>query len=244
MPAAASISTLSGHDDRFLRAVADPIRSETAAATTRRTLIAVVVLAGGLYGAAMGSWGALQPDRWPMMLYAAAKVPLLILTTSAICLPGYFVIVSVLGLRETFRRSLRAIASGQAAMTLTLASLAPLTLLVYASRVDHAWALLFNAAMFTVATAVASVVMLRRFAPLIALDRRHRLTLGAWVLMYVFVGIQAGWMMRPFVGSPGLPVAFFRDEPFSNAYVAVARITARATRTFLPESGRWSEPYR
>lgn len=231
--------------DRFLRAVADPVRAEQAPGSTRAFVLpAVVLLAGGIYGAAMGSWGALQPDRWPMILYAAIKVPLLIAATTAICLPGYFVIVSVLGLRDTFRPSLRAIAAGQAAMTLTLAALAPLTLLVYFSRVDHAWALLFNAAMFTVATAVASIVMLRRFASLIALSRQHRLTLGAWVFMYVFVGIQAGWMMRPFVGSPGLPVAFFRDEPFSNAYVAVARIAARAAGTLLSESAREPGPYR
>jgi hypothetical protein len=31
-------------------------------------------------------------------------------------------------------------------------------------------------------------------------------------------------MLRPFVGAPGLPVTFFRDEPFSNAYVAVAKL--------------------
>lgn len=231
--------------DRFLRAVADPVRAEQAPGSTPAFVLpAVVLLAGAIYGAAMGSWGALQPDRWLMILYAAIKVPLLIAATTAICLPGYFVIVSVLGLRDTFRPSLRAIAAGQAAMTLTLAALAPLTLLVYFSRVDHAWALLFNAAMFTVATAVASIVMLRRFAPLIALRRQHRLTLGAWVIMYVFVGVQAGWMMRPFVGSPGLPVAFFRDEPFSNAYVAVARIAARAAGTLLPDSGREPRPYR
>jgi hypothetical protein len=29
-------------------------------------------------------------------------------------------------------------------------------------------------------------------------------------------------MLRPFVGAPDLPVAFFRQEPFTNAYVEIA----------------------
>ena len=45
-----------------------------------------------------------------------------------------------------------------------------------------------------------------------------------WVGLYAFVGMQMGWMLRPFIGDPGLPVAFFRQEPFSNAYVVIARL--------------------
>lgn len=33
-----------------------------------------------------------------------------------------------------------------------------------------------------------------------------------------------GWILRPFVGSPDIPVSFFRAEAFSNAYVVVARL--------------------
>jgi hypothetical protein len=53
---------------------------------------------------------------------------------------------------------------------------------------------------------------------------RHRLMATAWLVLYAFVGIQMGWMLRPFVGSPDRRPAFFRPEPFSNAYVVVARL--------------------
>ena len=48
--------------------------------------------------------------------------------------------------------------------------------------------------------------------------------LWLWMLLYAFVGIQMGWMLRPFIGSPALAVTFFRPEPFSNAYEFVLRL--------------------
>jgi hypothetical protein len=42
-----------------------------------------------------------------------------------------------------------------------------------------------------------------------------------WLVIYVFVGVQMGWVLRPFVGHPDLPVQFFREEAWGNAYVEV-----------------------
>lgn len=36
--------------------------------------------------------------------------------------------------------------------------------------------------------------------------------LGWWVALYVFVGIQMGWILRPFIGSPDLPFILFRGK--------------------------------
>lgn len=46
--------------------------------------------------------------------------------------------------------------------------------------------------------------------------------------MLCFVGVQMGWTLRPFVGSPGIPGAFFREDSYTNAYVAVARVVLGA----------------
>ena len=35
-------------------------------------------------------------------------------------------------------------------------------------------------------------------------------------------------MLRPFIGDPDLPVAFFRSEAWGNAYVVVARLLVHA----------------
>ena len=203
---------------------------------------AVVVVMGGGYGAVMGSWDVSGEGRWLLVPFAAIKVPLLILCTTAICLPGYFVLATVLGVRGDFPASLAAIAAGQATLTTALASRAPITRFVYVCGVTHQQALMLSAGMFAIATVAATVVMLGRFRPLIIANKRNRVCLWAWIVMYVFVGIQSGWMLRPFVGSPGLAVSFFREGAFSNAYIAVARIAEGAwhghRRSSPPDSVR------
>lgn len=196
---------------------------ETTPASFSATL-ALMILAGAIYGAAMGSFDLTEPQRAWLILYGAIKVPLLIAATTLICLPAFFVLNSVLGLRRDFPAALRAVQSAQAAMTIALASLAPFTRFIYTSGVDHRHAVLFNAAMFTIATMLAQAVLLRRYRPLIAHMPRHRTMLWAWLIMYAFVGIQSGWMLRPFIGAPDKPVAFLRDEPLSNAYIVIVQL--------------------
>ncbi len=149
---------------------------------------------------------------------------------------------TVAGLRADFRGALAAIAAGQAAVALALASLAPVTRFVYFSGIGHAEALVLSAAMFSLSACVGYAVMLRRYRPLLDKSRRHRLMLAAWITMYVFVGIQMGWMLRPFVGTPGMPVTFVRPEPFSNAYVAVGRIVAASWKELGAGGGNATEP--
>jgi hypothetical protein len=47
-------------------------------------------------------------------------------------------------------------------------------------------------------------------------------------MLYVFVAIQGAWVLRPFVGAPGLEPSFLRAELWTNAYVVVARTAAQA----------------
>jgi hypothetical protein len=56
---------------------------------------------------------------------------------------------------------------------------------------------------------------------------RHRALLRAWIGLYVFIGIQMAWIMRPFVGNPDLPVQFFREDAWGNAYEFIARMVWR-----------------
>lgn len=184
-------------------------------------LICAIILAGSLYGAAMGGWRAFEDDRWKLLIFGAIKSPLLIFTTSLVVLPGFFVLNTVAGLRDDFREAMRAIFVGQAGLTISLASLAPVTQFIYFTGVSHRAAILTNAVMFTIAAVVAQFVMLRWYRVLIRKDRRHLIMLLAWLILYAFVGMQMGWMLRPFIGDPTQSPAFFREEPFTNAYVFI-----------------------
>lgn len=42
--------------------------------------------------------------------------------------------------------------------------------------------------------------------------------LGSWLLGNMFLGCQLSWIMRPFIGSPSLPVTFLREDAFSGHF--------------------------
>lgn len=207
--------------DGLLGDVADPRR-----AARPRELAMAVLAAGAIAGALVGTYALDSPQRLLGVVYSAAKVPLLILVSAMLTLPGFFVINTVLRLRDDWPVVLRAILRGQAAMGLALAALSPLTVLAYASELSYRGALLWNGGMFALSTLSAQAVMRRAYAPLIAADRRHRAMLVLWTGLYAFVGIQMGWTLRPFVGAPGAAPTFLRAEPLSNAYLVVLRLLA------------------
>lgn len=202
-----------------------PLSGERAEAPlSPRRLLLLIVLGAAAYGAVMGSFELVSGERALLMIFGAVKVPVLIMATTLICIPGFWMLNTVAGLRDDFAVALRAVLASQAASALALASLAPLTRFIYFCGVDHRMAVLANAGMFTLATACAQVVLLRRYRPLVMRSRTHRVMLWFWVVLYAFVGIQMGWMLRPFVGTPGKAVTFLREEPFSNAYVVIVKL--------------------
>jgi hypothetical protein len=192
-----------------------------------RWLMILLVACGLFYGAVMGSYSGLTPSRLHQLLYSGLKVPLLLLATFGLCLPSFFVINTVAGLREDFGQVLRAVIATQSCVTVVLASLAPFTGVWYVSSADYQSAILFNAVMFGVATIAAQVVVRRYYGPLIQRSPRHRQLLRFWFVLYAFVGIQMGWVLRPFIGDPDLPVAFFRSGAWGNAYVVLAHMIVR-----------------
>jgi hypothetical protein len=141
-----------------------------------------------------------------------------------IALPNFFVLNTLFGLRRDFAESLRALAATQAGLSIILASMAPLTTLWYASSANYAAALRFNGLMFAVASFGAQILLRGYYQPLVRRNPRHRWMLWFWLAIYVFVGIQMGWVLRPFIGDPGTPVQFFREGAWSNAYVVVAKL--------------------
>ena len=65
------------------------------------------------------------------------------------------------------------------------------------------------------------------YRPLVARNPRHRMLLRGWLVIYAFVGIQMGWVLRPFIGDPDSPTRFFRQGAWGNAYVELGRIISR-----------------
>jgi hypothetical protein len=215
-------------------AVNDLLRGDLSAApTTRRTpplphLLLIVTLFGLLYGAVMGAFPSSAGIRLLQVLFSALKVPLLLLATFILALPSFFVLNTLMGLRADFTHALRALLATQAALTVILSSFAPFTALWYCSFADYPSAILYNTLMFGLASFAAQFVLRRLYRPLIARSPRHKHLLRAWLVIYAFVGIQMGWVLRPFIGQPTGPTTFLRDNAWSNAYTSLLDITRRA----------------
>jgi hypothetical protein len=215
--------TLLLHADNVLRGKAWAVE-EGAAAGRLTQLGALVVVFGVTYGAVRGSFGGVLGERFWQVVFSGVKVPLLLAVTGALSLPSFFVVNTLFGLRSDFPYVVRALLATQAGLTIVLASFAPFTILWYASSSDYRGAIVFNALMFGSASFTAQWLLRRFYEPLIRRDRRHRTLVRAWLVIYTFVGIQMGWVLRPFIGSPSLTPQFFRQDAWGNAYVQFAKI--------------------
>ncbi|MEQ1935056.1 MAG: hypothetical protein ABL962_14450 [Fimbriimonadaceae bacterium] len=211
-----------GTFDQILRAGSNATES----LTLRRSVLALVVC-GMFYGAVMGSFADEHGPRLLQMLFSALKVPLLVGATFGLSLPAYFVVTTLMGLRDDFELAVRALLATQAVLAILLASFAPFTLLWYFSSRNYSSALLFNGLMFGLASLCAQRVLARLFLPMIQRDARHRLMMLVWLGTYSFIGIQMAWVLRPFVGNPADPTTFFRQEAWGNAYEELVKLAGR-----------------
>ncbi|MBM4060818.1 MAG: hypothetical protein FJ265_06950 [Planctomycetes bacterium] len=155
-------------------------------------------------------------------LFAAIKVPLLIAFVAGLCLPSFFVVNTVLGLRDDFRAACRGLLAAQATLGIALGAQAPMLVFLGASVLDPYLLTLCDAVQFGAATWAAQRVLARHYAPLLARDARHRHALRGWLVLFAFTGVQVAWVLRPFRGTEGFPVQFLRPEAFEqNAYVVL-----------------------
>ncbi len=191
-------------------------------------ILLTMFLCGGFYGAVMGSFApSWSETRGLQMFYSGLKVPMLLLLTFGLSLPSFYVANSMLGLHRDFGQALRALMTTQAAVTIVLAGLAPFTWFVYASGCTYDQALGFNALIFGTASVSVQILVRRLYRPLIQRNPRHRKMVVTWIVIYGFVGIQMGWVMRPFIGSLDKPTTFFREGAWGNAYLVVFELVQR-----------------
>ena len=208
---------------RFLRHVDAVLLAAPAGRPLVRAWVAVA-WGGAVYGAVMGGFGG----RAEQAVYSAVKVPLLLAATTLLALPPFVVLNTLAGLRADLAAAVRAVVGAQGAVAVVLAALAPVTAVWAATTTGYAAAVAFNGVVFAAASWAAQRALRRWYAPLVARDRRHRHLLRLWLGVYGFVGVQMGWVLRPFVGQPDAPPTFLRGGGWGNAYVAVVETVRRA----------------
>jgi len=191
---------------------------------------AAIFVGAGLYGAAMGYW------RSPIQAsYNLIKFPLVILATSLgnALLNG--MLAPLLGLNLRFRQSLMLVLMSFTIAAAILGSFAPIVFFIIwntpplTDQTEISWATynfvqLVQVIIIAFASVVANVRLLRLLQALSASEVIARRVLFSWLVGNLFLGSQLCWILRPFIGSPGLPVEFLRANAFQgNFYETVIR---------------------
>ena len=192
----------------------------------------LIVAFGIFYGGMMGTYGGFTGARIWQVVYSGVKVPLLLTASFVLSLPSFFVSEHLA--RVTRRlRSCHCVSSDHAGGSDRdpgLIGTADGVLVCLGLRVSTSnplqWPDVRRGQHGRPGAAPPRVSSLDRTSPGPPLD-------AADVdLIYVFVGIQMGWVLRPFIGDPRAPVQFFREDSWSNAYVVVLEMVWRVvTRT-------------
>ena len=224
----------------LLRGEAELLQSWSVQWDAQRVIsyIVVIVAGAGLYGAAMGWW------RDPMQaLYTAIKFPLIILLTASANAMLNAMLAPLLGLNIPFRQSFLAILMSFTIAGAILGSFSPLvafviwnsppmTTNVHQSAGPYSF-ILFT---FVVIIAFAGIASNLRLLQLLRhLGGQRNVAwrvLLAWLIGNLFFGTQLSWILRPFIGAPGLPVQFLRADAFHGNFYETIFHTAVRVFTF------------
>jgi hypothetical protein len=185
----------------------------------RRLLFCLVVIfiGAGCYGAAMGFW------RAPLQaVYVAIKFPLIILLTTIGNALLNAMLAPLLGLNIGLRQSFLAILISFTIASAILGAFSPLVAFVIWNApalsdrpqwdATYSFIQLLQVIIISFAGITANlrlVQLLQRLSGRAGVAGR---VLFAWLAGNLFFGSQLTWVLRPFIGSPGLPVEFLRKE--------------------------------
>ena len=176
--------------------------------------VAVIVVGAGLYGAAMGWWR--DPQQ---AFYVAIKFPLIILLTTIGNALLNAMLAPLLGLNMPLRQSCSAILMSFTVTAAILGAFSPLMAFMVwnappmspeVSGATYSFIKLSHVAAIAFAGTMGNARLFQLLAQLGGSRTVARRVLFAWLAVNLFLGSQLSWILRPFIGSPSLPVEFFR----------------------------------
>lgn len=169
----------------------------------RRSLL-TMVLGSAVYGFAIGSAHSVRQGEWNVL-----KFPLLLLATSLLCAPAYYLLGQFIARGLSFGTVLRLGLRAFADTSLLLASLAPVCFFLAMTLTppdeqglnEYPMFLGLNVVFVAVCGTLAVVRQARRLLKSHALSpARSAMIVVAWLAVSLFAGGQCAWYMRPFFG--------------------------------------------
>lgn len=206
---------LSPHEIRvLLRGESQTISAWSEGWNSRRFAlhIVVIILGAGFYGAAMGWWR--DPQQ---AFYVAVKFPLIILLTTSGNALLNAMLAPLLGLNIPLRQCFSAIVMSFTIAAAILGAFSPLMAFVVwnappisGAGAGYSFIKLTHVAVIALAGVTGNVRLFQLLTKLGGSRAVAFRVLFAWLAGNLFLGSQLAWILRPFIGSPDLPVEFFR----------------------------------
>ncbi len=169
-----------------------------------------------VYGLLLGSTHSLGQT-----LGTAVKLPLLFLVTLIICAPVLYIFNILFGANQRLNQSVALVLAAITVTAVLLLSFAPITLFFILTVINHyQFFKLLNVFFFIIAGSMGAFFLSQGMEVVSALanphvqegkTNTHRLVFYLWIVVYIFVGSQMAWTLRPFVGYPNAPFELFRQ---------------------------------
>jgi len=189
---------------------------------------ATIILGCGIYGATLGLWR----DGW-QAVFTAIKFPLLVFLTCGANAALNGCLGQLMGSGLGFRQTTQAILMSFAVTAIVLAACAPIMLFLLWNTPPlsaknavggHGITLLAHVAVIAFAGVIGAQRLYRLLVRTSGSTRVAQRVFAGWLTGNLLLGAQLAWVLRPFIGSPGLPVQFFRADPLhGNFFEAVWR---------------------
>jgi hypothetical protein len=201
----------------LLRGEVEPISRWSADGDLRRLALqaGVIVVGAGCYGAAMGWWRA--PEQ---AMFTAIKFPLIMLLTCAGNAQINGMLAPLLGLNVPFRQSFTAVFMSLTIAAAILGAFSPLIAFLTwnappmspqaVAGPGYSLVKLTHVLVIAFAGTTGNVRLLQLLQRLSGNRAVALRVLAAWLAGNLLLGSQLCWILRPFIGSPVLPVEFVR----------------------------------
>src|SRR6185295_2692196 len=174
------------------------------------SLTVTTLLSPAAYGAILGLF---QPGI--QTLFAAAKLPIVVLGTALLCTPTFYVFNAILGSKFSFRQTLTAVLFLSVSIALVLVAFAPIAWFFTVSTNGPGFLVGLHLFVFFVAAlyGIHSLNTARKYHDHIETEHTpiHAAFLFLWFLIVLFVALQMAYYLRPFLDAPK-DLRFFLGE--------------------------------
>ncbi|MEO8698535.1 MAG: hypothetical protein ABI867_00795 [Kofleriaceae bacterium] len=193
-----------------------------------RTMVATIAIAMGIVGAALGSYRGDQ-----QILYAAIKLPLVLLGTAALSAPVLTTLGMALGRRARLASDLALVMTALAYGALLLCACTPLIMLGRALDLGYHQMILATVTMFAIAGGMA----LRMIVQAVSHERERGWLAAVLGLctVFVLVGGQLSWALRPYLVRPRAQDIPFIREVEGSLFDSIVTATRSARGVYTRE---------